>query len=79
MPGPVSDSYHPEFGTAEKADEFRDCVQDVYGKVSKLIKSPPVDFRTLPELKAGKTITGALNERDWRFIRYALESLAESI
>lgn len=74
MPGPVSDSYDPEFTTGERADEFEQCLVRLHGFVGGLIGKPPVDYRTLPDLPPGETIMASLPERDWRFIRYALEA-----
>lgn len=79
MPGPVSDAYDPEFGTATAAAEFRDNVWKLHKMVGDIIKSPPVHFTNLPHLAPGPSVKAELCERDWRFIRYALESLADSI
>ncbi len=79
MPGPTSDSFDPDFGTAERADEFREHLGRLYARVAELIGSPPVDFRTLPDREAGELLTHTFSERDWRFIRYALESAQEGV
>ncbi|UYV13735.1 MAG: hypothetical protein NCW75_05485 [Phycisphaera sp.] len=74
MPGPVSDSYDPEFSTGERAREFAEKLQALHAFFGGLIDAPPVDYRRLPDLPPGKALTACLPEKDWRFIRYALET-----
>jgi hypothetical protein len=79
MPGPVSDSYDPEFGTGEAAAEFREHLQELHRQVGSIIGSPPIDFRKLPNQPPGPKRDASFCERDWRFIRFALETAADCI
>lgn len=87
MPGPVSDSFDPEWGTAAKAEEIREALQARYDLLSEIIERgcrprdpSPMDIRTLvrsPNLSS--RITANLKEQDWRILRFALERAKESI
>ena len=77
MPGPVSDSFDPEFGTVSNAD-------DVAGAIHRVIEQ----FDALGPLKsivevvhgpAGNSFKVYLSERDARVIRFALHRALESI
>lgn len=81
MPGPVSDSYDPEWSTTAVADEIENQLKIVYARVSEvLLCKPPLDIRELinrDDLK--KPIAAAMSEKDWRLIRFALERARESL
>lgn len=86
MPGPISASYDPEWGTSEKAGEIRESLQEMYELVSEIIdrdkpeRSKPIDIRCLVSARelSGR-IPATLKERQWRLIRFALERSLESI
>ncbi len=88
MPGPVSDSYDPEWGTSANAEEIEEALQGMYAKCSEIIERgigpgrnpkpmPILDLVRSPELSTG--ITAKLKEQEWRIIRFALERALESI
>ena len=80
MPGPVSDSYDPEWGTGERADAIRSALGWVYGDVSRILGNrPPMFVGDLVEADLPAPITATLTERQWRLIRFALERAGESI
>lgn len=79
MPGPVSDSYDPEFSTGENRrdvylgiEEARDIISQTLGEELKQIvgvaQGPP-----------GKTVSVNLTERQRRLIRFGLNRALESI
>ncbi len=80
MPGPVSDSYDPEFGTGANADDVRAAMQGVVDEI---------EARLGPELKnivmvaqdRGTILTSEIrfNEREMRLIRFGLLRALESI
>ncbi len=81
MPGPVSDSYDPEFGTAETAREIKAELQRMYLQVSVALNGAPP--RNIVELVRSKPthnlIDRKMDERDWRLLRFALERAIESL
>lgn len=80
MPGPMSDSYDPEFGTGENAHRVRGALQDAYVKVSSILNNmPPMHILDLVDAHLPKEIDAYLTEKDWRLIRFALERAQESI
>lgn len=80
MPGPMSDSYDPEWGTSSKAAEIREALAETYDVVSEVLRnSPPMDIRKLVDADLPKIIGSALTERQWRLIRFSLERAKESI
>ena len=85
MPGPVSDSYDPEFSTSENADAVRDAIKKQRDRLSKVLGPqllPILDIvddsfeHTLP-LKFRRTVT--FSERDLRIIRFALNRAIETV
>lgn len=80
MPGPVSDAYDPEFGTAANADMIRDALGAVYRVVSATLgDQPPVFILDLIRRPDGPAVTATLTEKQWRLIRFALERAGESV
>lgn len=88
MPGPVSDSFDPEWGTSSNAEEISDALKAMYEKCSQIIahgigpgRDPkPMNILQLvrsPELST--RITTSLKEQEWRILRFALERAIESI
>lgn len=80
MPGPVSDSYDPEFGTGENADEVRMAVEGVREIISEAIGDPTL--RDIVQVAAGPP--GAahdlrFSERQLRVMRFALNRALESL
>jgi hypothetical protein len=80
MPGPVSDSYDPEWGTSATADEIRDSLTDLYDTVSLILNHrTPMYILELLNTDLSTPINATLSEREWRIIRFALERARESI
>jgi len=82
MPGPVSDSYDPEWGTREVAGNIDKALKYMYRKVSKTLGgSRPIYIRDLVEMhdELNEPITETLTEWEWRMLRFALERAQESI
>ncbi len=80
MPGPMSDSYDPEFGTGENCREICEALDAVYHRVSVVLKqSEPMYILDLVRTPFPKKISALLTEKQWRLIRFALERAKESI
>lgn len=80
MPGPVSDSYDPEWGTAALGDEIREAVKQVYRKLSRILGEPPIYILDLVRSKTlTRKIEATLTEREWRLLRFACERAEESL
>jgi len=80
MPGPISDSYDPEWGTQHNAGMIANELQCVYDAVSDVLgKRPPMCILDLVGANLSSTITATLTEKQWRIIRFALERAGESL
>lgn len=79
MPGPVSDSYDPEFSTAANAEDVHTAIQEVVDKIGRRLGSQRHDIVGVVHGKPGKRHTLQLSERELRVIRFALSRAQESI
>lgn len=80
MPEPVSDSYHPEFGTRERANQIIKTLSAVYAKLSMILKlRNPVYILTLVDSDLPDRLAGVLTEKEWRLLRFAIERAKDSI
>lgn len=80
MPGPVSDSYDPEFGTAANADEVREALEAVKLKLTAAIGSPGLRYVLDVAREAdGEAKAVSWSERELRLLRYALNTALECI
>ena len=80
MPGPVSDSYDPEWGTAANGDEIRDALSDVYDRLSGILGGrEPMWIMELVGADLPTPIAATLSEREWRLLRFACERAQDSI
>ena len=80
MPGSVSDSYDPEWGTGENSDTIRNAMLDMHCKLSDILGGmPPMYILDLVQAELGNPITATLTEKQWRLLRFACERAAESI
>lgn len=80
MPGEISASYDPEWGTSTQRDEIAESLGDVYETVSDILGGrPPMDIRKLVHADAPGLIDGQLTEKEWRLIRFAIERAKESL
>lgn len=83
MPGPVSDSYDPEWGTGANAAEISEALDAVYKRLTKILGGqPPMyildlvrsEFRNL-----NYQIPASLTAKEWRLLRFAVERARDSI
>jgi hypothetical protein len=81
MPGPVSDSYDAEFGTAATADEVREAIEACRHKLTKAIGSEILkDIVEVVRGQAGPRPSGIrFSERELRVMRFALDRALESL
>jgi hypothetical protein len=80
MPGPVSDSYDPEWGTTANGDPIRDALQSLYVTVSAILgNQPPLPILDLVHMKLPEPIAATLTTKQWRLLRFALERAIYSI
>ena len=72
MPGPVSDSYDPVWGTAEQAAEVKNGIREVVNGISHILNSPPKYIRDVILEADGPQLAVSFSERELRIIRYAM-------
>ncbi|HPL62952.1 MAG TPA: hypothetical protein PK587_04210 [Syntrophales bacterium] len=72
MPGPVSDAYHPEFGTVANRDIVADEIRKQVEKIGKVLGPQLKEIVSVCEGKSGQRITIILSEKELRVIRFAL-------
>lgn len=86
MPGPVSDSYDPEFGTGANAARVRDAVGNERDRIAFLIGDP--ELKPILEIvgwppdgheRASAPRALYLNERSLRILRFALNRALETL
>ena len=79
MPGEISTSYDPEWGTSSQKADIDHALAGVYEKVSTLLGKPPIDIRVLVHEDFPLHMAACFTEKDWRLIRFALERARESL
>ena len=82
MPGPVSDSFDPEWGTSANGGLISDALRELHQDVSAVLQARrPIYILDLVEERDQRTeiISAELTEWQWRIIRFALERAGESI
>ncbi len=80
MPGPVSDSYDPEFGTREAAAEIDDALEEVYGRLTVVLDGrEPIYIGDLVQGDLPDPIPATLTEKEWRLCRFAIERARATI
>lgn len=80
MPGPVSDSYDPEFGTGAVAAEVASAIREVRRVVTESIGSE--ELKNIVEVVRSKDPeleSIMFSERELRIIRFCLDRALESI
>lgn len=81
MPGPVSDSYDPEFGTGSNAVDVHNAVSGMRNRFTDAIGTDAlkniVEVVHSEDGEASKLF--ALTERECRIIRFALDRAMESL
>jgi hypothetical protein len=79
MPGPVSDSYDPEFGTGEAANAVRNAIDAVAARVGELLGPELRPIVGVVEGPAGTEHQVVFSERELRVIRFAMNRASETI
>jgi hypothetical protein len=72
MPGPVSDSYDPEFGTGDNATAVRDGLAPIVAAIEQRLGPKLKDIVAVARSRNGKPYRGMpFSERELRLIRFA--------
>lgn len=79
MPGPVSDSYDPEFGTGAAAHEVRTALETARTWLGKSIGSEPKDIVQVVRGDEGDDRHLVLSERDLRILRFSVSRALETL
>jgi hypothetical protein len=79
MPGPVSDSYDPEFSTGENARKIAEAVGMMHTKIGEHLQSPPQYIVNVVLGDPGPVSSLELTEQQWRILRFACERALESL
>jgi hypothetical protein len=79
MPGPVSDSFDPEWGTTANGELVRESIQEMHGVLGKIIGLPPLPILDVVTREPGPLLAAELSETQWRILRFACERAAESV
>lgn len=85
MPGPVSDSYDPEFGTGSNAQMVRDAIDKVRGDITEKLGPELLNIVEIAQSdeEYGNNLDTAhdmvLTEKELRVIRFCLDRAKESI
>ena len=78
MPGPVSDSYDPEFSTGANAADVREAARETAQRVTDIIGSDQLkNIVAVVHGEPGRMFAGKLSEREWRIIRFCLNRFVE--
>lgn len=82
MPGPISDSYDPEFSTGERARSVREAIEEQRNRLTTILGDRLLYIVDVIENNVSQTIEPVsfkLTEREMRIIRFALNRAIESI
>jgi len=81
MPGPVSDSYDPEFGTTQNAQDVKDALIGVRDSIRNLIGEKLKYIVEVAQTKddPDEIAIAHFTERELRLIRFAINRSLESI
>jgi hypothetical protein len=84
MPGPVSDSFDPEFGTGHNANDVREALQHVRQQITQAIGTEELDYIVHVVHRAqlgqrGRARRVPLDESELRLIRFAIDRALETI
>lgn len=78
-PGPVSDSYDPEFGTAANGAEVSAALRDIRGEITLRIGPGLRPILEVVEEKNGMNLYLRLSVREWRLVRFAIDRALETL
>jgi hypothetical protein len=74
MPGPVSTSYDPEWGSGEVADEIDLALETVYKELTVILAGQEPNYiLNVVRGETGEYIQATLTEREWRLLRFSIE------
>ncbi len=79
MPGPVSDSYDPEFSTESNANDIGEAIEEVRSLLDGLLNVEPKDIVSVVHGSAMRLISSRLSERSWRILRFCTERALDSL
>ncbi len=80
MPGPVSDSYDPEWGTSANAAEIHEALEGVYDRLTGILGGKtPMYILDLVTADLPLPVSATLTEKEWRLMRFAVERARESL
>jgi predicted DNA binding protein len=82
MPGPISDTYDPEFSTGERAAKVREAIEEQRNRLNAILGDRLLYIVDIVENKVSQTVAPVsfkLTEREMRIIRFALNRAIESI
>lgn len=79
MPGPVSDSYDPEFGTGDNAQAVKNAIECVRDKIAKELGSELRNIVEVARSRNGKKLNTTFTEKELRVIRFCLNRAIETI
>ncbi|MCK9558334.1 MAG: hypothetical protein M0R50_09885 [Candidatus Cloacimonetes bacterium] len=71
MPGPISSSYDPVWGTAENADMVRDGIRDAEAVISRKLGQELRFILDVAREQDGPNIEIKISERKLRLLRFA--------
>lgn len=72
MPGSTSDSYDPEFSTAENAELVQEGTREVIGLIVSLLGPQLHNIVDVSRKANGPELDLKLSERQWRIVRFNL-------
>jgi len=80
MPGPVSDSYDPEFGTGDNAYDIRDHIESLIQVMTAILGTEELkNIVEVAQTPATRHHTVALSDKELHVLRFALNRALESI
>jgi hypothetical protein len=80
MPGPVSDAYDPEFGTADNCERVKEAIELVKIAISAAIGDFNLhDILEVIDGPDARFVNSVFSERTLRIIRFALNRALETI
>jgi hypothetical protein len=80
MPGPVSDSYDPEFGTGENCRLVAEQIEAVRDRIGATLRAHVKNIVEVVQGPPGRVFPGIhFTERELRVLRFALNRAIESM
>jgi len=79
MPGPVSDSYDPEFGTGANAHDVRSGMEGVVDEIGSVLGPGLRNIVEVAQGEDGPRFETRFSERELRLIRFGLLRAMESV